>query len=463
MITRIEIDGFKTFSNFSIDLEPFQVIIGTNGCGKSNLFDALDLLSGIATSDVKTALNGVRGAAAGAFTVYPDGSVSDRIRIAVELLVSPVILNEAREQFPVLCRRLRYEIMIASQSIPGQMLKHYGLIHESLTSIPKTEDIWLSHHPAYEWSSEIDPEARYEFVSVASNDNNEQRTSTTFSATLWNGVLISGGNWSRPAITLPVGAGRTSNLSVAYHIGALRAELRNRRTLGLFTTGIRAGGAPTWSSWSSRETSDLPETLVRLQETDACLLQDISRDVSRVVPNIRNITVEVDERRNEPLIMVETRDGRTLPSWLLSDGTIRMLALATIRHDPEYSGNLCIEEPEQGLHPAALKRLVQLLREITADEAEEDDVVLSNRQVLITTHSPELVSQLDIEKGELLFAELVFRISPDTEDQQITKMMRVKGLEDNALENYTVNRVLEYLNNPYLEQQRSALAKHGHP
>ena len=44
MITRIELDGFKTFQDFSLDLAPLQVIVGANGAGKSNLFDALRLL-----------------------------------------------------------------------------------------------------------------------------------------------------------------------------------------------------------------------------------------------------------------------------------------------------------------------------------------------------------------------------------------------------------------------------------
>ena len=41
MITQIELDGFKTFKDFKIELAPFQVIVGPNGVGKSNLFDAL--------------------------------------------------------------------------------------------------------------------------------------------------------------------------------------------------------------------------------------------------------------------------------------------------------------------------------------------------------------------------------------------------------------------------------------
>lgn len=41
MITQTEIDGFKTFKDFKVKLAPFQVIVGANGSGKSNLTGAL--------------------------------------------------------------------------------------------------------------------------------------------------------------------------------------------------------------------------------------------------------------------------------------------------------------------------------------------------------------------------------------------------------------------------------------
>ena len=56
MLTRIEIDGFKTFENQAIDLTPFTAIIGNNAAGKSNLFDAIQLLSHLATRDVAEAM-----------------------------------------------------------------------------------------------------------------------------------------------------------------------------------------------------------------------------------------------------------------------------------------------------------------------------------------------------------------------------------------------------------------------
>jgi AAA15 family ATPase/GTPase len=42
MITRIEIDGFKSFLDFKLDVPPFLALVGPNASGKSNLFDALD-------------------------------------------------------------------------------------------------------------------------------------------------------------------------------------------------------------------------------------------------------------------------------------------------------------------------------------------------------------------------------------------------------------------------------------
>lgn len=61
MITQIEIDGFKTFKDFKVELAPFQVIVGANASGKSNLFDALQLLGRLAKDEIGEAFQHVRG------------------------------------------------------------------------------------------------------------------------------------------------------------------------------------------------------------------------------------------------------------------------------------------------------------------------------------------------------------------------------------------------------------------
>lgn len=88
MITRIELDGFKTFQDFSLDLAPLQVIVGANGAGKSNLFDALRLLGCLAHSDLTSAYQEVRDQVGELFTVRPGGRSATQMRLAVDLLVA---------------------------------------------------------------------------------------------------------------------------------------------------------------------------------------------------------------------------------------------------------------------------------------------------------------------------------------------------------------------------------------
>jgi AAA15 family ATPase/GTPase len=61
MITHIKISGFKSFHSFDMAFTPLTVIAGVNASGKSNLFDALKLLSRLAETDLKTAFSEQRG------------------------------------------------------------------------------------------------------------------------------------------------------------------------------------------------------------------------------------------------------------------------------------------------------------------------------------------------------------------------------------------------------------------
>jgi len=82
MLTRIEIDGFKTFEDFRMEIDPFQVILGPNASGKSNLFDAIHLLSWLASGDVGNAVSKLRGEPHELFRRKSDGSPGKRISLA---------------------------------------------------------------------------------------------------------------------------------------------------------------------------------------------------------------------------------------------------------------------------------------------------------------------------------------------------------------------------------------------
>jgi predicted ATPase len=76
-----------------------------------------------------------------------------------------------------------------------------------------------------------------------------------------------------------------------------------------------------------------------------------------------------------------------VPGWLLSTGTLRILALLACLRHPEPPPVLVVEEIENGLDPRTLHLLVEEIRAAVA---------AGTTQVIATTHSPYLLDLLDL-------------------------------------------------------------------
>ena len=204
----------------------------------------------------------------------------------------------------------------------------------------------------------------------------------------------------------------------------------------------------------------IPQILARLKIENPREFSSVSRDMANLVPSLQSIDVE-SEPKGRTTIYAVMRDKRRFSIRLLSDGTLRFLALATLRNDPQrrgISGGLCFEDPEMGVHPSTLKRIVRLLRGMATDLNDPEDLKLPLRQVLVTTHSPELVSHLNIEQGELLFADMAMRVEPGVSMAQVTRMTSVHPDDAQGRDNsYTLARVIEYLSNSDVESKRESL------
>ena len=112
MITRIEIDGFKTFDNFELDLRPFTAVVGPNASGKSNLFDAIKFVSRLAQTDIREAMQELRGRPEELFR-RTARERSDRMAFAVEVLLEPHGTDAFGKSFELRTQRVRYELEIA--------------------------------------------------------------------------------------------------------------------------------------------------------------------------------------------------------------------------------------------------------------------------------------------------------------------------------------------------------------
>ena len=116
MLTKIEIDGFKSFRDFALDIPPFLVIIGRNAAGKSNLFDAIQFLSRLAGEPVLDAAQYLRGDLVDLFHRHTDGGQVGRMSFAVEVLLDQSVTDAFGDTADVNHSRLRYELAIELRS-----------------------------------------------------------------------------------------------------------------------------------------------------------------------------------------------------------------------------------------------------------------------------------------------------------------------------------------------------------
>ncbi len=125
---------------------------------------------------------------------------------------------------------------------------------------------------------------------------------------------------------------------------------------------------------------------------------------------------------------------------LLSEGTLRLIALCTLRFDPQQQGVLCLEEPENGIHPRRLLQVLELLKGMVTDfkETTDEDTQPPLKQIIINTHSPALVSEIVAahEDIQLLYASLVTQVKDGTLSK-VTKMTPVKKDKVKALHHQT--------------------------
>jgi len=460
MITRIEINGFKTFQDFKLELAPFQVIVGPNGAGKSNLFDALRLLSRLADADLRSAFQALRGEAGELFTTLPDGQPVDHLRLAVEMLVERQVSDSWGAQAALKHPRLRYEVEIARRA-DEQGLERLYVTHERLVPIRREDDTWFKRHVGKAkaaWQPPLKRGRKEPFISTEI----EGGTATIH--------LHQDGHGGRKAgvaekVERTVLSGVTN--TEFPHAFAAREEMRTLGFLQLNPEVLRQPSSLLAQPFVSPDGSNLPSALARMQADDPLVLNDVSRDLANLVPGILNVEVEKDLPRNRYVIWAKTQDGRAFSSRVLSDGTLRLLALVTLKNDPQHRGVLCFEEPENGVHPFRLKNMVELLRELATDFADPEQAEAPLRQLLVNTHSPVLVSQPGVLPG-LLFAYLTTRVQPGKAPPvRITRILPVQPSPQLKLdleigdqeESYTLGEVLEYLNSADFGEARFILQK----
>ena len=409
MLTRLEVSGFKNLVDFSVDFGPLTCIAGPNGVGKSNVLDAIRLLSRLADHTIMEAAFAVRGSDLDTSDIRDlflkmsnDREVS--FKVAAEMIVEPKVYDDFGRPAEATSTFLRYEIEIGHEPATHRgMLGRLVLLAESLSYITEGEaatklkfPMSAAHFRRKVVSNKRRTQAGYISVRTAADGQTE--------------ILVHQDGGSRgpvqtaPAITAPRTIVATSNTSATPTILAARREMQRWRFLALEPSAMRKPDRFQSQAPISESGGHIPAALNRLvaeAEDPADVYSRIASRLAKLVP-ITDLEVDVDEVRQLLTLMVSEQGGSKLPAASLSDGTLRFLTLATLAADPQAERLICIEEPENGIHPAKMADMVDLLRDLAVDTDAAPGPDNPFRQVILATHSPVFV-QLQ-NKDDLLFA-----------------------------------------------------------
>ena len=136
------------------------------------------------------------------------------------------------------------------------------------------------------------------------------------------------------------------------------------------------------------DASNLPAFLYRVQQTEPRVFTLIEQTIRSIAPYFKCFSLAPSPLApNQMSLVWEEQDSDMyLDAQSLSDGTLRFIALTTLLLQPAPPKTIVIDEPELGLHPAAIEKLAALVR-----------VASHKAQVIIATQSSSFVSCFEPE------------------------------------------------------------------
>lgn len=415
MLTRLKVSGFKNLVDVDVRFGPFTCVAGANAVGKSNLFDAIKLLSALANDTLIDAALSVRdeeGRTTNVRSLFHQvgDEYAEQMSFEAEMIIPCEGVDDLGQRAEATITFLRYTVVLAyrvDESLPS--LGALKLIREDLEHI-KLGEAWKHlrfPHKARVWRSSV---------------VRGRRTAPFISTDPDKGVvkLHQDGIGGRPKSFLVTNLPRTvlSTVNAAESPTALlaRRELQSWRLLQLEPSALREPDKFTTPPGLGADGSHLAATLYYLvrshqhtnhtsrEKATTWVYDQIAARLSELIDDVYAVSVDRDERSELLTLEITDRSGTVQPARSLSDGTLRFLALAVLELDPRAGGLVCLEEPENGIHPARIPAMLQLLQDIAADVDSPIGPDNPLRQVIVNTHSPAVVMQ--VPDASLLVAEL---------------------------------------------------------
>lgn len=368
MIKRIQVKNYRCLRYIDQPMNAFHVLVGPNASGKSTFLDVPAFLGDLLTMGLEESLR-VRSANFHDLLFNHQGN---RFEIAVECVVPEDRKHKLPENgFDT----VRYELAVGLEESSNDI----HIFDEQVILMTGAEPLprQLTMFPM----PQIGPETILSSKTISAPNKRVIRKVYNGNDNFYAETSPRGkGGWA-PSFRLGPKKSALGNMPEdenQFPISTWLREMlvRGTRTLMLSSKALRQSSPPGRGLGFKPDGANLPWVIHNLEQKNPERKKEWVAHLSTALPDLEDIsTVEIPDTKHRYL-RLRYRGGLDIPSWMASDGTLRMLALTLPAYLPEFGGIYLIEEPENGVHPQAMETVYQSLSSVYS------------AQILVATHSP---------------------------------------------------------------------------
>ena len=371
MITLVEALNYRCLQSIRRPLKPFHVLVGPNASGKSTFLDIVGFLRDLISEGLDAAIS--KRAPNPQDLLYRgkgdclELSVEARIPDRLRKLTRTPKLNTARYQIAIGFDGTQRQFEIKNETL---------LLKRGKEQVLTSRDSFPSTLPT--------PSTLQDSIRTTSNKvviNKVPGGNDNFYSEIYP---RSGKGWA-PSFKLGPRKSALGNLLADEDSFPVATWFRSFLTDGvqqlvLNSLRIKSPSPPTRVDGFLSDGSNLPWVVERLRTQHPARYSAWIEHLQTALPDLMDIsTIERSEDKHCYMVYEYSGDYK-VPSWLVSDGTLRLTALTLTAYLPDLYGIYLIEEPENGIHPGAVTTAYDSLASVY------------EAQLLTATHSPVFLS-----------------------------------------------------------------------
>jgi predicted ATPase len=357
-------------------MDRFHVLIGPNASGKSTLMDAVKFVSDVVRDGVSSACERRTANFADLVWGRPEEPKEQRFEIALEfeLPIDALELLPSQRNYGV----FRYELSVGFDVATSRvsLLKERGVLRVKTGQSLKQSLMFPEPDIPPQTLMGARPKGQRTIFSKSETGRsrfNDETVRETGSVN-WNLGL----NLSSDRSALSIMPDHDDKYPASTRAMAF---LRDKVTvLSLNSERMRQASRPGVGIEMLPDGSNLPWVADAMISRTPNLAGEWVGHIQCALAGLHSVRIMDRPDDRHKYLMLQYSHGLEVPSWKVSDGTLRLMALTMLAYSPQSSGLYMIEEPENGIHPGALQDVFDSLSSVY------------DAQVLLASHSPEFVA-----------------------------------------------------------------------